>query len=470
MRVKPLIRVWVYLAVLTLMARGAEKTKVCVNALLRAVESQRVEEARRLLEAGCPVDETGGRGSPPLRLAVRHESSAMTELLLEYGADPNQDLGDRLSPFHHAAGSAPTATLALLYRAGGAPNTLNPRAPNGYYTPLIWAIDSGRLDNARFLLTHGADPNLTRAGGATPLAGAVMRLNSDMMGLLLEHGADVNRAYSLEGEDCIACPFGITVLHQMAGMWTWGGIDREDLKAWVRRLVEAGADPNRRDDSGYTPLDHALSLGSTEVAELLIDLGAEIHGTSLHNAARFSYPACVRLVLAHGADVRSLDGEGRNALHVCITCCGDGFGEGIDPGERRDTVALLLDAGCDPRARDGDGSTFLDHCRNLDHMPVKELLISRRLLRWTDLAPPAVLPYDREGRIAGDEPVRIRRAPSLKAPVVGRAAPGSRVGVSSISFDTFWVKRGTKESWVAVTSEGTTGFVHGDFVALLQDD
>jgi hypothetical protein len=44
----------------------------------------------------------------------------------------------------------------------------------------------------------------------------------------------------------------------------------------VRRLLDAGADPNIRDDNGETPLFRALQGNHYEVAELLIDRGATV--------------------------------------------------------------------------------------------------------------------------------------------------------------------------------------------------
>jgi hypothetical protein len=84
----------------------------------------------------------------------------------------------------------------------------------------------------------------------------------------------------------------------------------------VRLLIEAGADPNARTtgraddtDPGETPLHYAASSDDVEVAEALIDGGADIEapegsiGSPLDNAIGYACWHVARLLVARGARV-----------------------------------------------------------------------------------------------------------------------------------------------------------------------
>lgn len=76
-------------------------------------------------------------------------------------------------------------------------------------------------------------------------------------------------------------------------------------------LLAAGADPDALATASFaqvTPLGTAATFGATDVAELLLDHGANTERTSdhgatpLHSAAANGNHALVELLLAHGAD------------------------------------------------------------------------------------------------------------------------------------------------------------------------
>jgi ankyrin repeat protein len=98
--------------------------------------------------------------------------------------------------------------------------------------------------------------------------------------------------------------------------------------AEVKRLLEAGAALNPRDEFGKSPL---------------------------HWAAEFHEPDIVEMLLAAGAKVNARDKEYQTPLHSAV----DHFREGEDPQKILPTVALLLDKGADPNAKDRYGWTPL---------------------------------------------------------------------------------------------------------------
>ena len=129
------------------------------------------------------------------------------------------------------------------------------------FRPLHWAAWSGRADVAALLMDLGANPGDRDSWGATPLHHAAGRGNSEVLALLINRGA-----YVRARDDDRRTP-----LH-----WAARGdsVHRGDVSAdGVRRLIEAGADPNARDRLGETPLVLALREGNAEAAFVLRSAG-----------------------------------------------------------------------------------------------------------------------------------------------------------------------------------------------------
>ncbi len=109
-------------------------------------------------------------------------------------------------------------------------------------------------------------------------------------GLLLAGGADVNRP---EAD-------GTTPLHRAA---------RSDDLSTVRSLLRAGADPKAANRYGVTPLSLTATNGDAVMIETLLKAGADANAalpggeTVLMTAARTGNPEAVKVLLQHGAKV-----------------------------------------------------------------------------------------------------------------------------------------------------------------------
>ncbi|KAL4452016.1 hypothetical protein ABPG75_007678 [Micractinium tetrahymenae] len=124
----------------------------------------------------------------------------VVELLLQHGAEPGQRTGDGGTPLHWAADNAngQSTMLELLLRRGADINAVDKNDS----TPLMSAVFQGDAAAAEFLLLRGAHAQTADRNGCTALHHAVARLDCDVSAadqaarrlelarLLLQHGAD----------------------------------------------------------------------------------------------------------------------------------------------------------------------------------------------------------------------------------------------------------------------------------------
>lgn len=123
-------------------------------------------------------------------------------------------------------------------------------------------------------------------------------------------------------------------------------LGRDDL---IPVLLEAGADIEAADAKGHTALVLATYNGFETTAELLLGHGADPNGTTtsgspLMGVAFKGHIAIARRLLAAGADPNLRNAAGQTAVMM-----GALF-------DRREIVALLLDAGADGDAVDAAGN------------------------------------------------------------------------------------------------------------------
>ena len=102
----------------------------------------------------------------------------------------------------------------------------------------------------------------------------------------------------------------------------------------VKKLLKAGGDVDIRNkgdrpDSGETPLHCAALWGRYEIAQLLIDAGANVNAqddqgsTPLHEAARTGRVKLSQLLLDSGAKADARDDDGKTPLDRCREANGE---------------------------------------------------------------------------------------------------------------------------------------------------
>ena len=128
-------------------------------------------------------------------------------------------------------------------------------------------------------------------------------------------------------------------------------------------LVEKGADLDKTDNQGNTPLLYAASWGQLEVVQLLFEQGADMDkadkegNTPLYHAVRGGLLEVVQYLLEQGADRDKANNNGDTLLHLAAAY--------YQPSDNHlKTVKLLMVYGADLNARDSHGMLPINFARS----------------------------------------------------------------------------------------------------------
>ena len=143
------------------------------------------EELQRSTAMLDTVDSTG---RSPLSWAAQRGENEAVRLLLEHGADPNNNDNENMTPLHYAAQAATPKCLLLLIEYGARIH----QSTRGW-TALHYACSfHDNLAYTKPLLDHGADFNKRTYVGKTALSFAIIQNHLKNTAFLIKIGADVN--------------------------------------------------------------------------------------------------------------------------------------------------------------------------------------------------------------------------------------------------------------------------------------
>ncbi len=249
--------------------RRREQTS-CPNAAVSPAQDQINEAIRqgdnatamRMLEADSGLIRACDRsGGTPLHAAAQAANEEMVAWLLARGAGVHKKDLRGLTPLDRAA------LAASPYNAKSFPAIARLLLDRGAEVTLPAAIGLGDTDHIRKLVA--ADPGLLRQeirwteGGLLTLA--VKHGQLEVVRLLLELGMDVDERTLLQELEEPTLSWGAPLWHA-----AWTG--RRDI---AELLLDRGADPNANLYASGWPLSRAYARGDEAMKQLLIERGAE---------------------------------------------------------------------------------------------------------------------------------------------------------------------------------------------------
>lgn len=291
-----------------------------------------------LVQKGACVNCPSNIGSIPLHDAMFSDNIEIVKLLIKKGADTNASNNWDIKPIHLAANRGNIEIMKLLMENGANIHDITDSGEN----PLLWAIVGRRFEAADFLLSRGADINRKISNGRTPIHSA-FKMRQESIQYLLDKGADINALdstrttplhHAVWSGDADIIKFmidkgaNVNALDEngrtplINAMWS-------DSVMVVKTLLENGAkiDPKACPTNGScnfmtgSALHLAAKNGNMEFVELLCqdksivnlkDDGCE--RTPLHYAAIKGYRDIAEKMIDKGADINVQDRNKKTPL------------------------------------------------------------------------------------------------------------------------------------------------------------
>lgn len=403
-----------------LIVRGVdfEDTGTAYSAMAFAAYGGHTRCVAMLLAAGAKVDAASRGGASPLSIAAELGHANCVRILLaahfrQGGGVPelSNSLSISCNNGHHrcvalllAANAQVDATTAghtpIWFACNGghakcASRVLHAARRDGIAvdsTALLDAAAKGFVRCVKLLLRHGADARTSRCGNTAAMLAAAGN-HAHCLDAILKSGAPIDaqdwRGYTALmlacAEGAVRCvrilldrcasttvaskAFGEVPLMFCPSAHSGGG-------ACARALLQAGADVDARNSTGYTALILAAIEGKPDCVRALLQHNANVDATSNSGftALGLCPPThrgfmCARLLVAHGANVDVRDHEGCTQLWNACAFGNEAF------------VQLLLDAGADVNFACADHSTpLLVACAGLRTECVQKLLVAGALV------------------------------------------------------------------------------------------
>ena len=351
-------------AVRELLKHGADAARTSKLVDLTGVTAPE-ETLQNTIRDAQNAKSAGGAAKPAAAPAAASASLGVAGVTRSFAFNELIGTQGGLTALHFAARQGSARSVQALIEQGA---RVNDATPGDHVTPLLIATVNGQYDIAKYLLAHGADPNLANSGGVTPLY-AVLNIEwtprmfypqpraqlqqetsyLDLLTLLLDKGADPNARLS--------------------------------RKTW---FTQYNFDLLRIDDGGATPFWRAAYASDIAAMKLLLARGADPSIATIKPFARSRGTDADRDAAAVDISGRPLP-TGGPGIPPLLAAAGEGYGEGFAANAHRYAPTGMLAAvrylveelHVDVNARDHEGNTALHNAAARGDNEMIEYLVGK---------------------------------------------------------------------------------------------
>ncbi|KAK2541717.1 Ankrd17 [Columba guinea] len=343
-----------------------EHTEEGESLLCLACSAGYYELAQVLLAMHANVEDRGIKGDiTPLMAAANGGHVKIVKLLLAHGADVNAQSSTGNTALTYACAGGYVDVVKVLLESGA---SIEDHNENGH-TPLMEAGSAGHVEVARVLLENGAGINThSNEFKESALTLACYKGHLEMVRFLLEAGADqehkTDEMHTALMEACMVAPV-IYEESQTNGLVLAFLKEGESEDLTLLFIGAVGANVHATTATGDTALTYACENGHTDVADVLLQAGADLEHeseggrTPLMKAARAGHVCTVQFLISKGANVNRTTANNDHTV-LSLACAGGHLA----------VVELLLAHGADPTHRLKDGSTMLIEAAKGGHTSV----------------------------------------------------------------------------------------------------
>jgi ankyrin repeat protein len=328
--------------------QNAPATQAAQAAVVPELLQNRVALFQTIMRAANPIQAALATGDRDLVGLVLSRMNGQQEALVQAtGADLDLRMASSFSPLYSAVEGGNPAVVRLCVDAG---------ADHAYgglvgLSPLWRAVELLQRDNAHFLVSQGASPDIdvvTSSGISMPMIFAVLSGHEPVLApgrvltvsqqeadlfrlkLLCELGVSVDRTYQDYSPLDMAASCGQKFVALI--------LERAQEQLVLETLIETSTHAVQE---AFENNDHALLT-------LLFKAGFPVYGEYLFQAVRLGDKNLVHILLDAGAPINEKDEKQITPLHHAVSA------------GRLDIVNLLLAAGADPLLTDDQQCTAIE--------------------------------------------------------------------------------------------------------------
>ncbi|CAG9537301.1 unnamed protein product [Cercopithifilaria johnstoni] len=289
-----------------------------------------VDIVQLLIARGTNVDIKTKDNYTALHIAVQASKASVVEALLGCGADVHVHGGLIDETALHIAASLTTEDAiecaVMLLKSGAQVNVTR----NDGETPLHIAARNPLSGMIRLLLSEGADPKICSNNSETVLHVAAKSCNSETVTLILEHlSQQMSPEEIKEFVNARTAQDGLTAVHYAAQITSDQIHFPGENAKLIKTLIEYNGQPELQTYKGHETAMHLAARSGNEAALLaivdMIDAGAiqivqnkqsKIGWSPLMEACAPGHSGVAQILLQHHARIDVFDENGQTALHL----------------------------------------------------------------------------------------------------------------------------------------------------------